>query len=136
MQTMQIKPITIFALPLLASFMFGCVQRTITISSDPEGALVYLNDQEVGRTPTTVPFTFYGTYDVRLVRAGYQTLTTSKQAKAPVEDLPVVDLITEAMPGTHRINLDWHFELSPLVDEPESDLIERARDLQTQLDSN
>lgn len=45
---------------------FGCVERTITITSEPSGALVHLNDEEVGRTPLTVPFTFYGVYDVRL----------------------------------------------------------------------
>lgn len=44
----------------------GCVERTITITSEPSGALVHLNDEEVGRTPLTVPFTFYGVYDVRL----------------------------------------------------------------------
>ncbi len=46
----------------------GCVERTIHITSDPSGALVHLNDEEVGRTPVTVPFTFYGVYSVRLTQ--------------------------------------------------------------------
>ncbi len=48
----------------------GCVERTITITSDPPYALVWLNDEEIGRTPVTVPFTFYGKYDVRLIHEG------------------------------------------------------------------
>ncbi len=43
----------------------GCVERTVTITSEPDNALVYLNDEEIGRTPVTVSFTFYGVYDVR-----------------------------------------------------------------------
>jgi len=50
--------------------MVGCIERTITITSDPSGALVHLNDEEVGRTPVVVPFTFYGTYTVRLEHDG------------------------------------------------------------------
>lgn len=54
-------------LPLAALFVLaGCIERTITVTSKPAGALVYLNDEEIGRTPVTVPFTFYGVYDVRL----------------------------------------------------------------------
>jgi hypothetical protein len=53
-----------------ASLLAGCLERTITITSDPTGALVHLNDAEVGRTPVTVPFTFYGNYTVRLEHPG------------------------------------------------------------------
>jgi len=60
------------ALPLLAALLLitGCVERLITVKSTPAGALVYLNDEEVGRTPVTVPFKFYGVYDVRLEHDG------------------------------------------------------------------
>ena len=46
-----------FALAAAVSLpgLTGCVQRTITVNSDPQGALVYLNDIEIGRTPVTVP---------------------------------------------------------------------------------
>ncbi|MFB3120043.1 MAG: PEGA domain-containing protein [Stenotrophomonas maltophilia] len=36
------------------------------ITSEPPGALVWLNDREIGRTPVDVDFEFYGRYDVRL----------------------------------------------------------------------
>ncbi len=62
----QFASLLLLALCLLT----GCVERLITVKSTPAGALVYLNDEEVGRTPVTVPFKFYGTYDVRLEHEG------------------------------------------------------------------
>jgi hypothetical protein len=56
--------LTVLAGSLLACA--GCVERKLTIASDPPGALTYINDTEVGRTPVTVPFLWYGDYDVRL----------------------------------------------------------------------
>lgn len=50
----------------------GCVERTISITSDPSGALVFLNDEEIGRTPCEASFLHYGTYDVRIVKDGYE----------------------------------------------------------------
>src|SRR5262249_26230601 len=32
----------------------GCIERTVTIRTEPDNALVYLNDEEVGRSPVTV----------------------------------------------------------------------------------
>ncbi len=51
---------------LLLGVLCGCVTRTISVTSQPVGALVYLNDEEVGRTPLTVTHRFHGVYDVRL----------------------------------------------------------------------
>lgn len=59
----------------------GCVERLITVRSQPPGSLVYLNDEEVGRTPVTVPFKFYGTYDVRLEHEG-EWVSQSQAAQA------------------------------------------------------
>ena len=59
----------------------GCVKRTIMVTSDPEGALVWLNEREVGRTPVEVEFLYYGTYDVRLVKDGYEPLLTKGEAE-------------------------------------------------------
>lgn len=109
----------------------GCVQRQITITSDPPGALVYLNDEEVGRTPLTVPFTFYGTYDVRLEADGYEPLWTSQKAKAPWWEAPGPDLVAEMVPN-NKVQLDWHFTMQPAVaaDGQDVDLLkDRARQL-------
>lgn len=55
-------------LGIAAGVITGCVQRTISITSSPSAALVMLNDEEIGRTPVSVPYRFYGVYDVRIER--------------------------------------------------------------------
>jgi len=108
----------------------GCVQRTIHVTSEPSGALVHLNDQEVGRTPVSVPFTFYGVYDVRVEAQGHAPLWAEREAAAPWWEFPGPDLVAEAIPGA-RSDVRWHFELEPY--DPQSTdpdaLIDRARQL-------
>jgi hypothetical protein len=102
----------------------GCIQRTISITSEPSGALVYLNDEEVGRTPVVVPFTFYGVYDVRMEADGYHPLWTQQKAKAPWWETPGVDLIAEAVPRG-KAELHWHFTMNeqPPAEEVDVDLL-------------
>lgn len=120
-------------LGLLIVLVPGCIQRSVKINSNPQGALVYLNDEEVGRTPTTVPFTFYGVYDVRLEMDGYQTLSTSQKASAPWFDNPGPDLVTELLPWRTNVQLEWFFDLQPLQPVDEALTIERARELRAQV---
>lgn len=120
-------PITFLCLALCV----GCVQRTISITSEPSGALVHLNDEEVGRTPLTVPFTFYGVYDVRLDAEGYEPLWTKRKTEAPWWEMPGPDLIAEAIPD-NDVELHWHFELDPQTPPEQVDadeLLERATQL-------
>jgi hypothetical protein len=106
----------------------GCVERTISITSEPEGALVYLNDEEVGRTPLTVPFTFYGLYDVRLEKDGYKALWTTQNTSQPLWDYMGPDLVAEAIPGV-KSELKWHFALEPKGEEDPTALTGRARQM-------
>lgn len=117
------------ALLLTAIILPACVQRTISITSDPPGALVHLNDEEVGRTPVTVPFTFYGLYDVRVEKDGYQPLWTTHRTNMPWWELPGPDLAAEMVPNG-KSELHWHFNLDPVPEgEDVNDaLIERAKE--------
>lgn len=116
----------------LAPLLGGCAQRSISITSTPPGALVYLNDQEVGRTPLDVDFRFYGTYDVRLVLPGHEPLLTSREAAAPWYEYPGPDLLAAAFPV--RTELAWHFELQPVAEAGDKEAaqaaaVQRGRDL-------
>jgi DUF971 family protein len=111
------------ALALLA--LAGCVERTITITSEPDAALVYLNDEEVGRTPLTVPFTFYGVYDVRLEHDGCRPLWTKKKAQAPWWETIGPDLVAEMIPG-NKAEQRWHFKLEPSPPDDVDALFHRA----------
>jgi hypothetical protein len=85
---------------------YGQVQRTLKIESEPPGALVWLNDNEIGRTPITVPFTWYGTYGVRLEYPGYKPLVSTAEVRAPYYQWIPIDLAYETFaPG---IRYDTH----------------------------
>jgi hypothetical protein len=45
---------------LCLSLLPGCVHRRLTVSSNPPGARVLLDGEEVGETPTSVDFTLDG----------------------------------------------------------------------------
>lgn len=122
----------VMALALMTALpLTGCVKRTLLIESDPPGALVYLNDQEVGRTPVIVPFTWYGTYDVRLEKEGYRTLHTEQELEQPWWEHPGPDLFAEAIPDK-RVERSWFFELSEATPADAVDpdvLLEHARQM-------
>jgi hypothetical protein len=92
---------TLSRLPIVAvaclALSTACVERTVSIRTEPEGARVYLNDQEIGRSPVTVPFTWYGDYEVIVRKDGYQTVATHHRIKAPWYQTPGIDLISECL---------------------------------------
>jgi hypothetical protein len=73
----------------------GCIRRTMTINTVPQGARVILNDQEVGTSPLKLDFTWYGKYSVILQKEGYKTLQTHQLVETPWYELPGVDFMTE-----------------------------------------
>ena len=123
-------------MPLLLIGVAGCVQRTLTVRSDPPGALVYMNDQEIGRTPVTRNIIWYGTYDVELRMPGYASVKTTAPVIAPWWQWVPLDLLAEALPlEDHH---DLHYTLRPPNDqEIEADLlVRRGEDLREQLQSS
>ncbi len=121
--------ITNFILAItILSLSIGCVKRTITVTSNPSGAIVWLNDREIGRTPVTIDFTYYGEYDIRAELHGYQSIMATRWLIAPSWDLPPLDLITEVVAPNAHADLYWSFELEPLETDS-SALIKRAETL-------
>ena len=112
----------------------GCVQRIISVQSNPTGAVVYLNDQEVGRTPVQREFTWYGDYDVVLRKEGYETLKTHAPVPAPWWQFIPLDLFTEALPltDTHSFRFDMHL----LQPEDPLHVLDRGEQLQAMLESS
>jgi hypothetical protein len=115
---------------LAATGCYGQVQRTITIESEPPGALVWLNSNEIGRTPVTVPFTWYGDYSVRLEASGYEMLVTHATVKAPTYELIPFDLVFETVvPGIRHDDHAFRFALQKAAPVDETALHERAEGL-------
>src|ERR1041384_4339026 len=104
-------PMRLFVLALPLFLLAGCAQRTVDITSEPSGALVFLNGQEVGRTPMRYDFTWYSDYDVILRKDGYETLKTHRNISTPLLFIPPLDLIGELFGAKdHRY---WTFTMQP-----------------------
>jgi hypothetical protein len=120
----------------ILGLLAGCAERSLTVNSDPSGALVYLNGQEIGRTPLKHNFTFYGDYDVVLRKEGYETLKTSRVLKAPIDETPPLDLFRELFGARHRA--EWTFTLTPASPAAveTTGLLDRANQLKGELRSS
>ncbi len=109
----------------------GCVERVARIQTRPPGALVIVNDEEVGISPVKFYFTWYGDYDLVFRKEGYQTLKTHHRIDAPWYQIPPIDVISETLvPGMIR---DVHelpvFELEPAEAPDFGRVVERAVEL-------
>ena len=110
----------------------------MTIQTDPPGALVYMNDQEIGRTPVTRDFTWYGDYEIEIRKEDFQTLKTHQWVKAPPSLWVPLDLFAEVLPFHFKDHHDLSFKLNPRPPE-ETDpaaLISRAEQTKGQLESS
>lgn len=121
------------ALAVLAGLVPGCVQRRLTIRSNPPGALVYVDDYQIGTTPIATNFTYYGTRKIRLVKDGYETLTVMQTVPPPWYQIPPLDFITEnLLPGELRDHRTFEYQLVPQALVPTEQLLSRAETLRAQ----
>jgi len=118
---------------LCALLLGGCVERTITINSSPPGALVYLNDEEVGRTPVTRDFTWYGDYSVTLRAEGCETLKTHQEVVAPWYQFVPIDLISEIWPSKFKDRHEFTYDLEPLPVVDDKTMVHRAVEMKGEL---
>lgn len=117
-----------FALLLIAATA-GCVRRTITITTEPPQALIYLNDQEIGRSATTIDFLWYGDYDVIIRKEGYKTLKTNWEIKPPWYQVMPLDFFAEVLwPGHIHDTHSRHFVLDPAQQPTQEELVKRAKE--------
>lgn len=107
----------------------ACVRRTIQITTEPPHALVFLNDQEVGRSEVATDFLWYGDYAVTIRKEGYETLQTHWDIKPPWYQVVPVDFIAEVLwPGQlHDVHTN-HFVLRPEQVPTTEELISRAEE--------
>lgn len=110
----------------------GCLERRVSITSDPSGAVVYANDVELGRTPCEASFTYFGGYDVRVEKDGFEPLRQRVEARTPIYEYPPIDLVATVIPANIETVVKWHFKLDPALetvqakDQLDQGLVERA----------
>lgn len=119
--------LVLFALVLPAH---GAVRRRLNVNSNPPGALVYVDNQQVGITPCSVDFIYYGTREIRLIKPGFETLTVNQPIPTPWYEILGLDFVSENLvPTKIRDNRTVSYNLAPQLVVPTPELLERANQL-------
>ena len=124
--------LTVISLVTVTS-LSGCVERKLTINTEPQGAMVVLNDEEIGNSPVTVSFEWYGDYNVRVSKEGFETLKTHRKLKGPWYDGFPFDLLTLLNPERTVDEYEWTFELESQKEINREELIQKAQELKDKL---
>jgi hypothetical protein len=96
--------------------------------------MVLLNDEEIGTTPVTVSFSWYGDYNVTARKEGFETLKTHRMLKGPWYDGFPFDFFAQVIiPARIVDSYEWTFELTPKRLPSRDELIKKAEDLKTEL---
>lgn len=112
----------------------GCVERQLTINTQPQGALVTLNDEEIGTSPVTVSFSWYGDYNVAIRKAGFETLKTHRKLKGPWYDKFPFDFFAQILSPRRIVDsYEWTFTLEPKQQPTREELIQNAEELRKKL---
>ena len=105
----------------------GCVSRRMMVMSDPPGALVLLEGKEIGTTPVSVDFTYYGTRELTLIKDGYETLTVQQKVPTPWYQMPVVEFFADNFtPGHITDRHQFRYAMQPQRIVPNAELQRRA----------
>jgi hypothetical protein len=129
-QRVRRRQAAVALLLVVLSASVGCVQRRLTIRSNPPGARVFVGDNEIGATPVSTDFVYYGTRKIRLVKDGYETLVVNQPIPTPWYQIPPLDFVTENLvPGEIRDERVVNFQLVPLQETPTQQVLARAEQL-------
>lgn len=124
---------TVVLLVVCALFFPGCVRRKMTVRSNPPGATVYLDGKEIGRTPFSTNFDYYGRREFRVVKEGYETKTVIRPVSAPWYQWFPFDFVSEVViPGKITDEKFYEFDLQPSRIVPQQEILVRAESLRHQ----
>ncbi len=115
---------------IVAAAGLGCVQRRLTIRSNPPGALVFVDNYELGTTPVSTDYVYYGTRKIRIIKDGFETLNVKQWIPPPWYEIFPLDFVAEnIVPCEIRDQRTLDFQLQPQVIVPTEQLLGRAENL-------
>src|SRR5215207_6884615 len=94
-QSAAIITVTAIACSAFCLCFTGCVRRRLTVRTNPPGAQVFVDDQEIGTTPCSAAFVYYGTRKITLMKDGYKTETIFQKIPPPWYEYPPLDFFVE-----------------------------------------
>lgn len=118
---------------LLGLTQVGCVHRRVTINSSPSGAAVKVDGKDIGYTPASFDYTWYGTREVQLLRDGYETHTEMVDIAAPWYQKFPLDFVSDNFLGRHVTDhRQFSFQLEPKRTDLPSSVMQRAGSLRSE----
>jgi hypothetical protein len=126
------RPVLLLLL-LTAVMQTGCVHRRVTVNSYPQGALVKVDGRDIGYTPASFDFTWYGTREVQLLMDGYETRTEHVDINAPWYQKFPLDFVSDNFLGKHVTDhRQFTFQLEPKRIGQSNDVLQRAGSLRSE----
>lgn len=111
----------------------GCVHRRFTVNSDPPGALVRVDGRDIGYTPTSLDFTWYGTREIQLLKDGFDTQTQMVEINPPWYQRFPLDFFSDNFLGTHISDRrQFFFRMQPRTSDMSSNVVNRGRSLRSE----
>jgi hypothetical protein len=115
-----------------AAMCAGCVERRYTLRTDPPGALAIVNGEEIGLTPVSRSFWYYGDREITFLLDGYETRTIIQPINAPWWDNLFTEFFTEnLLPYNLRDEREYRYALTPASSPRAGDLRDRAEQLRS-----
>ncbi len=107
----------------------GCTQRQMTITSEPPGATVVVNQTVTAVTPATIRFKHYGVYDIRLTKESYYPLHVREPINAPAHQYTGPDFVSDVLvPVRVTDRHELHYKLEKIEESADvASIIERSR---------
>lgn len=131
--TFQNRRLALILLAAAVLFSNGCMHRRLTIRSDPPGAAVMVDGEEVGYTPASIDYTYYGTREITLMKDGYRTFKAPLKLATPWYQVFPLEFVTDNFALT-KINdrREVTYTLARDEIEPTQMLEERAGSLRSE----
>jgi hypothetical protein len=102
----------------------------LTIRTTPPGATAFVDDQEIGVTPVSTDFTYYGTRKIQLFKDRFEPVTALQRVPSPWYEIPPLDFLAENLwPFEIRDERVVDVNLMPQQIVPPERLLERAEAL-------
>lgn len=127
---MRTDPIDDYAGPVRASVLVvflllstACVERRLMIRTEPAGAIVHVNGEEIGRSPVAWRFYHYGRILVETERPGYEPESRVFELRPPWYQYPVADFVSDVLVPS-RIQDEHELELKLVALTPPEEIDE------------
>ncbi len=111
----------------------GCVERRYTIRTDPPGVQVIVNGENLGPSPASHNYYYYGDREVTLVMGGYETKTIIQPMDAPWWDNYLTEFFSENLvPYVIRDDREFTYKMEPARTPTQEEVQGRAEALRSE----